>query len=184
MSSIRFFWASRLQEQLKFFLLSTSTWPHLALRLSEEHLHLAMILTTLNKVVSTLVGDLVSLVVLYIYLSFWSFYSVLAYILIFTDILTDRFFISQNFIRMSVFCFKALISQVNILMWTLTLPFVQVMISKFSFSDSLRLRPLVQVGFLASSLFVIFFKSPLALLIGSVWTTFSFFFGSMTTHFF
>ena len=67
-----------------------------------------MILTTLNKVVYTHVGDLVSLVVLYI--SFWSFYSVLAYILIFTDILTDRFFISQNFMRMSVFCFKALIS--------------------------------------------------------------------------
>ena len=65
-----------------------------------------MILTTLNKVVYTHVGDLVS----FVYLSFWSFYSVLAYILIFTDILTGRFFISQIFMRMSVFCFKALIS--------------------------------------------------------------------------
>ena len=100
-SSIRFFWDSRLQEQLGFLLLSTSTLTTSRLTIIQRTSTFAMILTTLNKVVYTHVGNLVS----FVYLSFWSFYSVLAYILIFTDILTDRFFISQNFMWMSVFCF-------------------------------------------------------------------------------
>ena len=40
----------------------------------------------------------------FIYFSSWSFYSMLAYILIFTDILTNRFFTLQ-FMQMSVFFF-------------------------------------------------------------------------------
>jgi len=97
-SSIRFFWNSRLQGQLDFLLLSTSTLTTSRLTIIPRTSTFALILTTSHKVVDTLVGDLVS----FIYFSFWSFYSVLAYILIFTDILTDRF-LSQNFMRMSFF---------------------------------------------------------------------------------
>jgi hypothetical protein len=84
-------------------------------------------------------------------------------------------------VNVSFLLLKALILQVNILMWTLTLLFLQVTIPKFSSSDSLRLRPLMQVGFAASTLFVISFGSPLALLIESVWIACSTW---MTTHFF
>jgi hypothetical protein len=161
-SSIRFFWDSRLQKQLDFcFLLLL--WLYLTLPLTQErlHLHRSWLLWTSCW---------------YPCRWFSKFYISFSLILLLSVGLYPNFYrylnrpllhITKIYANVRFLLLKALISQVNILTWTLTLLFLQVVIPKFSSSDSLRLRPLVKVRFAASTLFVISFRFPLALLIES-----------------